>query len=72
MHDFPTSNVEYPHSIPVKSNSLQILQWKSKLGDLKITGIARNMQSHQFEIPALSFPYKDPVNPFKHLQCTCM
>ena len=25
---------------------------------------------HKFEIPALRFPRKDPVNPCKHLQCT--
>ena len=24
---------------------------------------------HKFEIPALGFPRKDPVNPCKHLQC---
>jgi len=28
LHGFPTSNAGNPRSIPVKSNSLQILQWK--------------------------------------------
>ena len=55
IHDFPTANVGYPHSIPVKSNSLQISQQESECGDFKITGIAGNMQS--------------PVNPSKNLQC---
>jgi hypothetical protein len=45
IYDFPTSNMGYPHSIPVKSNSLQILQWKSEYRDFKITGIVGNMQS---------------------------
>ena len=43
LHGFPTSNAGNPRSIPVKSNSLQILQWKSECGDFKITGIAGNM-----------------------------
>ena len=70
IHDFPTSNVGYPHSIPVKSNSLQILQWKSEYGDFQITGIVGTCNPHKFEIPALWFPYKPPVNPCKHLQCS--
>ena len=28
------------------------------------------MFPHKFEIPALRFPSRDPVNPCKHLQCT--
>jgi hypothetical protein len=50
LHDFPRTNVEYPHSIPVKSNPLQILQSVgiSKLQGLWVTGNPR-----KFEIPAL-------------------
>ena len=40
LHGFPTFNAGNPHSIPVKANSLQILQWKSECGNFKITGIA--------------------------------
>ena len=28
LHGFPTFNAGNPYSIPVQSNSLQILQWK--------------------------------------------
>ena len=55
-----------PHSIPVKSNSLPILQWKSKCGDFKITGIAGiqaitiNLKSLHSDFPAKSLQF--PAN----------
>ena len=45
IHNFLTTYVGYPHNIPVKSNSPQILQWKWESGDFKITGILWNKQS---------------------------
>ena len=53
--DFPTINAGNPCSIPVKSNSLQILQWKSECGDFKITGIEGiNLKSLHPDFPAES------------------
>ena len=35
----------------------------------KFQGLQVTCNAHKFEIPALLFPRKDPVNPCKHLQC---
>ena len=58
LHGFPTSNAGNSHSIPVKANSLQILQWKSECEDFKITGIvgihatSQNLKSLHSDFPA--------------------
>ena len=60
LHVFPTSFAGNPCSIPAKSNSLQILQWKSECGYFKITGIAGihaipiNLKSLHSDFPAES------------------
>ena len=40
------------------------------MGISKLQGLWVTCNPHKFEIPALRFPYKPPVNPCKHLQCT--
>ena len=35
----------------------------------KLQGLGVTCNPHKFEIPALQFPRKVPVNPCKHLQC---
>ena len=60
LHGFPTSNAGNPCRILVKSNSLQILQWKPDCGDFKSTGIAGihaipiNLKSLLADFPAES------------------
>ena len=39
------------------------------MGVSKLQGLWVTCNPHKFEIPALWFPYKPPVNPCKHLQC---
>ena len=39
------------------------------MGISKLQGLWVTCNPHKFEIPALRFPYKPPVNPCKHLQC---
>ena len=39
------------------------------MGISKLQGLWVTCNPHKFEIPALWFPYKPPVNPCKHLQC---
>ena len=51
------------------SNSLHFLQWKSECGDFKnFRDCGYTYNPHKFEIPALGFPHRDPVDPCKHLQ----
>ena len=40
------------------------------MGISKLQGLWVTCNPHKFEIPALQFPYKPPVNPCKHLQCS--
>ena len=39
LHDFPTFNVGYPHSIPVKSKSLQFLHGNQSVEISKLQGL---------------------------------
>ena len=42
------------------------------MGISKLRGLWVTCNPHKFEIPTLRFPYKPPVNPCKHLQCTAL
>ena len=70
MHDFPTSNVGYPHSIPVNQIPFNYYNGNQSVEISKLQGLRVTCNPYRFKIPALQFPRKDPVNPCKHLQCT--
>jgi hypothetical protein len=64
--------VGYPHSIPVNQIPFKYYNGNQSVGISKLQGLQVTCNPHKFKIPALRFPYKDPVNTCKHLQCSLL
>ena len=69
LHGFPTSNLGYPHSIPVNQIPFKHYNGNQSVEISQLNELWVTCNSHIFEIPALLFPCIDPVNPCKRLQC---
>ena len=55
--------------IPVNQIPFKYYNGNQSVKISKLQGLRVTCNPHKFEIPALRFPRKDPVNPCKHLQC---
>ena len=62
--------ISIPHSIPVNQIPFKYYNENHSVAISKLQGLRVTCNPHKFEIPALRFPRKDPVNPCKHLQCS--
>ena len=63
----PISNAGYPHNIPLNQIPLKYYNGNQRFQNYR--DCKHTCNCLKFEIPALQFPRKDPVNPCKHLQC---
>ena len=55
--------------IPVNQIPFKYYNGNENVGISKLQGLQVTCNPRKFEIPELWFPYKDTVNPCKHLQC---